>query len=178
MSPRFEIAEAKAYHCGIISRSLRADHRQAAELAGVNIHREILSCYNQSSFRRAWKIDGKLAALGGVIGTLASSSGVVWLALSEEASRHPKAVVGEARRQLSALMSVKRELRASLFENDEASIRLAIFLRFQIIGAAWDGPAETKAGRRLLAREIAGNADARVAVGNVLMIPMSYKEMD
>lgn len=178
MSPRFEIVEGKRQHCGIIARRLRVDHRQAAERAGANIHREIIECFSQSAFCKAWLIDGQLAALGGVIGTLANSTGMVWLALSEGSARYPKAIITEARRQLYGLMQTKRELRASLFDDDEASIRLAIFLRFQILGAAWDGPAETKAGRRLLAREIAGNAEARIAVGKILMIPMSYKELD
>lgn len=178
MSPRFEIVEGKRRHCGAIARLIRAEHRRETEAAGRSVHREIVACFEQSSFCKAWLIDGRLAALGGVMGTLANSTGMVWLALSEEASRYPKAIVEEARRQLAGLMVVKRELQASLFEGDEASIRLALFLRFQVKGASWDGPAETRLGRRLLAREIASNAEARIAIGNVLMVPVAYKELD
>ena len=176
MSPRFEVIEAKRFHCGMMTRIMRRSYLTMMAQAGADPHRELRACFDQSAFRKAWMIDGRLAALGGVIGTLASGDGMVWLALSEEATRYPKAIIKEARRQIDGLMRTKRELRASIFEGDGASVRLAVFLRFQVIGAAWDGPAETRFGRRLLAREIAGNADARITIGNSFMVPMFYRE--
>lgn len=178
MTPRFEIVEAKPFHCGQMARATRRDYLGAMLAAGANPHMELRECFDQSSFRRAWLIDGKVAALGGVIGTIMSAEGMVWLALSDEATRHPRAVIREARRQLSGLMRTRRELRASIFEGDDPSLRLAIFLGFHVLNCAWGGPAETSEGRRLLAREITANADLRITVGNSFMIPMAYQEAD
>lgn len=175
MSPRFEIVDARPWHCGMIAHALRRDVVTAMAAIGVDPHRELLQCYHQSSFRKAWMIDGKLGALGGVIGTMASGDGMTWLALSEEATKYPLAIVKEAKRQLDGLLRVKRGLTISLHDGDEASLRLAIFLKFHAIGnGAWEGPAETRAGRRLLAREILGNTDGRILVDNAAMIPMAY----
>jgi hypothetical protein len=77
-------------------------------------------------------IDGRLAALGGVTGTELSADGMLWLALTQEATRHPKAIVEEARRQLDGLMQVKRRLSAAVFSGDDAGLRLALALGFNI----------------------------------------------
>ena len=175
MTPRFEIVEGRRHHCGQMARAMRRDYLVALLTADAKPHRELIDCFEQSAFRKAWLIDGKVAAVGGVIGTLMNGEGMVWLALSQEATRHPKAVIVEARRQLAGLMRTRRELRASIFEGDEASLRLAIFLGFHAIGCLWEGPMETRKGRQLLAREIAGNADLRITVGNSFMVPMAYR---
>ena len=89
MSPRFEVIEAKRFHCGMMTRIMRRSYLTMMAQAGADPHRELRACFDQSAFRKAWMIDGRLAALGGVIGTLASGDGMVWLALSEEATRRP-----------------------------------------------------------------------------------------
>ena len=74
--PHFEIVEAKAWHCGAMSRLLRQEHAEAIALIGLNSHRELRAVFDESIFRRAWLINGRLAALGGVIGPAASAYGM------------------------------------------------------------------------------------------------------
>jgi hypothetical protein len=175
MTPCFEIIDARAYHCGQMARILRHDHLAAMERMGADPHRELRTCFDNSAFRKAWLIDGKLAALGGVGGALVSGHGMVWLAFSEQATRYPVAIIKEARRQLDGLMGVKRELVTWLHEADPASLRLALFLQFRATDGPWKGPAQTRGGRRLLAREIIGNVEARAPRGRGFLIPMAYE---
>ncbi len=175
MSPRFEIVEAKPFHCGAMARLLRREHAAILARRGDDIHRELRGCFDQSAFRRAWLIDGRLAALGGVTGTALSSDGMLWLALTQEATRHPKAIVDEARRQLDGLMQVKRRLSAFIHGGDEAALRLAIFLGFTIDGVSSPAPA-SRAGRRLLADEVKSNAELRTPLGPSFVTPLHYEE--
>lgn len=127
----FLIVEAKAYHCGLMARKLRTEHLNAVLALGINPHRELRHCFDVSSFRRAWLIDGKLAAIGGVTGPVASSHGYVWLAFTNEALRFRCEIVREATRQLDAITMVKRELMTSIIEADQTAKRFAEFLGFE-----------------------------------------------
>lgn len=129
---RFQIIEAKLHHCGAIVRRLREEHQEAVAWLGINSHREIRDKFDASAFRRGWMIDGRLAGLGGVVGTSLSSEGFIWLALTNEASRHPYAVAREARRQLDEIMVVKHVLYTWLIPEDRTALRFATRLGFEI----------------------------------------------
>lgn len=172
---RFEIVEAKRHHCGPMSRALRRDHLSAMLAIGADVHRELRDCFDQSSFRKAWLIDGQIGALGGVLGTLANGDGMIWLAIAELAMRYPVAMIREARKQLAGLMRLKRGLVTTVLEGDPASLRFAIAVGFHDPDANWSGPAETRLGRRLLAREIVSNVDRRIPAGSGFAIPLSYR---
>lgn len=128
--PRFEVHEAKLYHCGQMSRVLRAEHaREVADL-GFDVHRELVARFRESWFRRAWLIDGALVGLGGVSGTLLEMGGFIWLALSSAAMKYPAHTFKEARRQIDEIMTVKAQLATLLLPGDEASRRFARLLGF------------------------------------------------
>ena len=119
-----------------MSRIMRHEQKDCVLQLGVNIHRQLRGVFHDSpAFRRAWLIDGELAGLGGVIGSLASGSGYVWLALSQEATRYPKAMVREARLQLDELMQTRRRLETSIVEGDVAAMRFAQHLGFRVDNA-------------------------------------------
>lgn len=178
MSPRFEIVEAKRHHCGQMSRALRREHFLAIFPSGTNIHAELLGCFDQSSFRKAWLMDGKLAGLGGVIGTLASPSGMIWLALSEAATRYPLAIVKEARRQLDGLMGVRRELTTTVVIGDGAAIRLAVFLGFHVAHEGPGAPALSRQSRRLLNGFVETYDERILTVGKVRAVLMGYHDLE
>ena len=128
----FQVIEAREYHCGQIVRRLREEHRAAVIGLGVNPHREIRASFDQSAYRRAWLVDGRLAGLGGVTGSLASSQGMIWLALTAHAIKYPIEIVKEARRQLDVISETKRDLVSSLIPGDRTAIRFATMLGFEI----------------------------------------------
>lgn len=127
-----EIVEARRHHCGVMARRMRHEHRAALIRLGADPHRELRACFDQSAFRKAWFIDGELAALGGVTGSTLATHGMIWLAVSERATRYPKAMIGEARRQIDTVMRAKHELSTKALGADGESLRFARRLGFHV----------------------------------------------
>lgn len=177
--PRFEIVEAKAWHCGAMSRLLRLEHQKAVAMIGLNSHRELRGMFDDSTFRKAWFIDGKLSAVGGVTGPALSSYGIVWLAFSNAATKYPMAIIKESRRQIAEIMQTKRLLICTLVEGDEASERLAIFLGF-VPARSNDSvyPAESRFGRKEVARQLKEIEEARVPLGTGYVKMMEYRLLE
>lgn len=129
--PEFQIIDAKSFHCGRILRVLRKEAKNALLLTVHDGHRDLCTCFDSSSFRKAFLIDGVLAGLGGVMGTEMSSAGLIWLAISQEATRYPRVIVTEAQRQIGAILHTKRLLVATTLPADRTAQRFAAFLGFQ-----------------------------------------------
>ena len=159
-----------------MARRLRDEHRLAIQKTGTDAHRELSGCYSDSMFRRTLLIDGHVEALGGVRGTQASSTGYVWLALSDEATRHPRALVRLARQQMSEIMETKRELATTLLDTDQAAVRFAVFLGFHVRDEGPGSRAATRGDRRLLSEFLKTCYDRHVPIGAGHAIAVGYHE--
>jgi hypothetical protein len=168
------VIEGKPYHCGAIVRRMRVDHLAAVERAGMDAHRELRSIFETSCVRKAWLVDGQLAALGGISGTQLSPLGFAWVVLTAEALRYPIEIVKETRRQLEQIMTVKRELATTIIGGDTAALRFAIYLGFHVRDDGPGSAARSKAGRRDLARFIESNSDLRLPVGSGYVVALGY----
>ena len=140
--PVYEVVEAHAYDCGQMARKLRSAHDAALYRMGIKAHRELRHCFDQSAFRKAWRIDGKLVGLGGITGSHVAATGVVWLAFTEEAKLHKYALVRTARAELEAAMKLKHSLSTIILLRDEASFRFAHYLGF-VLSKDWNGHFDT-----------------------------------
>lgn len=171
----FRIIDAKPWHCGRMARLLRSEHAQAIAMIGIDSHRELRDKFDQSSFRRAWLIDGDLAGLGAVTGDALSAVGFVWLALSNKAMKYPVAIVKEARRQLDEIMEVKRELVTTILDGDESSKRFAAFLGlFPADAFAYSPSSSSRYGRRRIL-EAFKQTESRIAFGRGVSTVVSYR---
>jgi hypothetical protein len=166
---KFEVIEGKERHCGQISRLLRVGHREVVARFGVDTHRELRARFDDSAFRRAWMIDGQLAALGGVTGPILASTGFLWLAVSNKAMEYPVAMVREARKQLDQICVIKHEIVTTLMDGDEESKRFAVFLGFVPEGME---PASSRFGRRIISQHI--GEIPRVPIGTGCGVIMAY----
>jgi hypothetical protein len=171
MTPNFSVIAAKPWHAGQMARTLRHDHERAALALGLSPHRGISERLSSSSWNRAWMVDGKLAALGGVDAPALSHVGMVWLAVSQWAMCHPVALVREAQRQLDEIMLTKRELVTAVLDGDEASHRFAVFLGF----TPWPMAAVSRYGRRSILDGIRAGETERVAVGAGSAVVLRYR---
>lgn len=170
----FRVIEAKPYHCGQLARRLREDHRRGLMSFGVNPHRELRDIFDASGWRKAWLIDGRLAALAGVTGSVLESTGYIWLAITEEVRQYPRQFIRTVREQLDEIMATRRELITTVILDDAASCRFAAFMGFHV-GHAGDGaPAESVPARRRLVRHITQNPDLRMKIGNGYVVAMGY----
>jgi hypothetical protein len=130
----FEVVDARLFHCGPMIRALRNDHKVAFMALGVHkAHHELRACFDDSHFRRSWLINGRVAGIGGVRGTLCSPVGYIWLALSQDATHYPIQIMREARAQIAEIMEVKRSLGTTILKADSASVRFAERLGFREI---------------------------------------------
>ena len=127
---KIEIAEARLYHCGQIARALRPAQSLGARARGADTHRELQARLSASAYARTCWLDGRLAALGGVMGTMAESDGLVWLAIADWATKHPRALLTAARQALIEIGATKNKLSSYIVAEDVASLRFARHLGF------------------------------------------------
>lgn len=176
MATKFDIVEARLWHTGQMARLLRFEHHRALTVIGADAHRELRLGFEDSSYCRSWLIDGRLAAIGGVRATALSPLGYVWLALTDEACRHPIALVKEGRRQIAHIMRVKRELATTLIEGDDAARRFAVFMGFHVAHDGVGDAAVSRAGRRMLLESMNTYSERRVRVGKGYAVAVGYHE--
>ena len=130
--PEFSLIEAKPYHCGRMARLLRSQHRELVAGLGFDVHRELKNAFDRATIKKAWLVDGRLIALGGMETTLMSSDATVWLALSEEAKKYPLSLMRMLKREIEIASGMKRALSTVLIRADAPSLRFAEFLGFEI----------------------------------------------
>jgi hypothetical protein len=171
---RFEIIDAKPFHCGQIVRHLRIEHRAAVAPTAMDAHRNLRSLYDDSIFRRAWALDGKLAGIAGISGPSISSVGFAWLAMTQAATSYPVAVIREGRKFLADAMVTKRELATTILGGDDGAKRFAVFLGFHCDHDGPGSPAFSRPARRDLARFIDTNPDIRIPTGRTYAIALGY----
>lgn len=128
----FEVVEAKRFHVWLVASALRTAHAAALREIGSDPRESLVAAYRSSTFRRSWLIDGEVAAIGGVEGSVLSPAGRIWVAFTDRAVAHPVALVREARKQIAEIMSVKTHIESIVFVNDPAAWRLASFLGFHL----------------------------------------------
>lgn len=131
---RLTIAEAKIWHCGLVARRMRKAHVEGFDRAGTSSHAELRAIFNLSAFRKVAILNGHIIAMGGVSGTLATSVGFIWLALTDAATNHPVSLMREARNQIKSLMQTHGRLETMILEDDDAAMRFAVRLGFR----CWD----------------------------------------
>ena len=174
----YTIVEAKPWHCGQISRILRDEHREAIAKTGLNTHRELRAAFDESCIRRACIVDGKVIAIGGVVAPEASAYGIVWLAVAQDFRKYRIALIKEARRQLDDVMLVKRFLICTVLDHDETAKRFAAFMGFvPEVDGHYDLPAETRFGRKEVARKLAESQPALLPSGGRVRM-MAYRQLE
>ena len=174
VAPRFQIIPAKLYHCGAMARRARAEHRAAVNALGLDLHRELAARFAETIEPKAWLIDGKLAALGGVMGTGLCPGGYVWLAITDEVFKHRVAFIREAKRQLTLVMESRRELATVLVPTDQAALRLAIYLGFHVRDQGLGSAAHNRSERKALKLYLESAKELRIAMGTGGAIPVGY----
>lgn len=171
----FSVIEAKAWHCGQMARILRAEQTRALTNAGIDVHREMRHSFDESCYRRAWLIDGNLAALGGVVGSPLEINAYVWVAVSRLAQRYPLAMIKEFRRQMIYARATHDMLVTSILPEDGQSLRFAVFMGFHAARSGRGQAALSKMSRHDLARFLEDEPDIRIPVGTGYAMAVAYR---
>lgn len=172
--PQIDVVEAKTWHCGRMARLMRHDHQSRLARCGLDPHRELRRNFEASSWVRTALMDGQIVAMAGIIGSDIASTGFLWLVLSQQAMRHPVAMIRLFRRELDRVMSTRHELATLVGPDDPAAVRLAVFMGFHCEHDGEGSPAMSRFGRRQLARFVTNNTELRMPFGTGYGIPMGY----
>jgi len=176
MMPVIEMVPARLQHCGRMARYLRHEHRAIIDRMGANAHYELRGLYDRSDpyFRRAWLIDGRLAAMAFIQGSLLMPIGFVGAAFTQEALRYPLAIVRGARAYLDEAMEFKRELITTVVGGDEPAMRLATFLGFHCSHQGEGVRAYSRKGRGRLRNYLKADPELRLPIPGGYMIGLGY----
>jgi SRSO17 transposase len=87
-------------------------------------------------------------------------------------------MVKESRRQMAAIMTVKRRIYTTILDGDTAAKRFAIFLGFVPADDEMQAPASSHFGRIELSRRFDVNEEARIPIGNGYSIAMCYRQQE
>jgi hypothetical protein len=126
------IVDAEPRHVGMIARQMSEGDCARFIGLGRDPRRVIRGFFRQSSYRRAALLNDEPIAIWGLTGSLMSSTGLLWLRLTEEAKKIPLRVVKECRLELAAMMEMRHEIVCYLHHDDTAAIRFARFFGFEV----------------------------------------------
>lgn len=125
------IVPALPVHVGIIAGQLTPEERERFKGVGRDARRVIRGFFRQSSYKRTALLDERPAAIWGITGSLASSSGILWLRLARDARRRPRRVIEEGRAELGRILQMRREIVIYVPEDDSLALRFAEFFGFE-----------------------------------------------
>lgn len=137
----FSVVDTVPWHIWYVADNLRDAQKQAAEHLGAPVRETLMRMAAASAFVRTWFRDDEPIGVGGVTGTMLSSQGRIWLALTNAAERYPVEMMRTARRELDLL---NMKLATDVFNDDLAAIRFAEHLGFRSV----------KSGEHLTAYEV------------------------
>lgn len=105
MVNRIEIVPATLAHVQAMGGFMNAEDRDEIECLGVKAHRALWRGWKNSNFRHSALVDGELAAMWGVAGSMMGDVGTPWLVTAQKArevSAHEFAKIyrAEARKML------------------------------------------------------------------------------
>lgn len=85
--PEILIVDAQPSHVAFLRQNLRQDDANEILRLGVSIEKALWRSYRNSVYRKSIFVNGRIAAMCGVYGSMLSDSGIVWLLTSNEVYR-------------------------------------------------------------------------------------------
>lgn len=134
----YEIVDLTAQHVRHIASRLREGDRREVQCTGLKPIRTLMNSFQSSHYRKAFFVDGQLAAIGGCTGGLLSPVAHPWLMTTSAVEKVPLTFVKQARREIAQMLEKHSLLRNYVDARYDAAIGFLEILGFQI-GSASDG---------------------------------------
>jgi hypothetical protein len=165
----YEVVPTKVLHIKALAEKLRTAACLGLDRYGIDPRRALLDAFRKSRTCCTALIDGKPEAIWGVQAPLLSDFALVWLAMSNDVTRFPKAIVAEAKLQIGEMGKDYAELATTVLPDDRQSIAFAAFLGFH------DRHDEgRKMSRKMIEADLRDNPRHRVAIGDKYVIALGW----
>lgn len=104
---RYEIVESERCHIDAMVKAMREEDAAEAVAMGLRPRAALGRSFRKGIMRRTAFIDGDIAAMWGLCGTLLSNEGTPWLVTTKAVERLPIAFIKEGRREVAAMLSIR-----------------------------------------------------------------------
>lgn len=129
---RVVIRAATAADCSRLAANLRAADRAEVQAAGMSSYKAVGKAFRSGIMTRTAFVDGEIAAMWGLGGTLLSDVGHPWLLTTAAVERIPVTFLKVARRELAAMVVTRRLLRNWVAADYAGAVRLLEVLGFTL----------------------------------------------
>lgn len=131
-TPEIVIIETTPAHIALMAEAMDAVTRSTAEKIGMTPKKALWQSYRKSLVRKTAFIDGKIAAMWGVGGTVFSDIGQPWLVMTPEIEEHPFRVAFRYRKELNKFQYMFPCLEEYVDVTNKKAIRLLELMGFKL----------------------------------------------
>lgn len=132
MNPEITIVETRPEHIRMMAESMHERTSSTALRIGVSPRKALWRSYKQSIICRTAFINGKIAAVWGLAGTLMGETGYPWLVMAPVADDYPFKVAFIYRQELKRMQGMFPVLEDFVDETHDKAIRLLELMGFTI----------------------------------------------
>lgn len=127
-----EIRNTYPYDLREMAEAMTADSKDVANNLGFTPLKALWNSYRNSLYCKTGLIDGKIAAIWGLSGTMLSETAQPWLILSPEVKRSPLRVAFIYRKELNNMLKLFPVLEEWCPADNEPSIRMLELMGFRV----------------------------------------------
>jgi hypothetical protein len=134
-APSYIIVDSEPRHAALLARALRDNDRAEIEAAGVTGKKAVWRSYKNSLLCKTAFVDGEIAAMWGLGGTILATKGSPWLLTTRAIEKVPMDFAREARKAVREMLEIKPVLQNYVLASYHKAVRL-----LQIIGFTMSEP--------------------------------------
>lgn len=131
-APTITIVDTAPYHLREMAQTMQADSANTAKKMGLTPLKALWSSYRQSLICKSAFIDGKLAAIWGISGSMFGEIGKPWLVLTPETQQHPMRVAFRYKKEINKMLNMFPILEEWVPETNEKSIKMLELMGFKV----------------------------------------------
>lgn len=130
--PEITIVETNPAHIALMAQAMDERSAGMAVKIGMTPKKALWASYRESIICMTAFIDGRIAAMWGIAGTIFSDTGKPWLILASECEEHPFRVAFRYRKELNKFQNMFPCLEEYVDASNKKAIRLLELMGFKV----------------------------------------------
>lgn len=131
-SPEIIITDTVPLHLRLMADAMSGDSMKVAENMGFTPLKALWNSYRNSLICRTAFIEGRIAAIWGLSGTIFGNIGQPWLILTPETQEYPMRVAFRYRKELKNMLQMFNILEEFVPVENNSSIRMLELMGFKV----------------------------------------------